>query len=180
MKQDYLWDRTGTDAEIESLELLLGGLAFRPAELPELPAREIEPATTRRGWFFRLSLGFAAASVSIAALLIAVISMRQDSQPAISVAQETTVAPVPAALPSPITESGLEYQITSTTPQRKPRPKKRNRREAKSLPAPQPRPRPVITLTAEEFDAYRQLMTALSVTGANLNIVRDKINGSED
>ena len=178
MKQDYLWDRTGTDAEIESLELLLGGLAFRPAELPELPAREIEPATTRRGWFFRLSLGFAAASVSIAALLIAVISMRQDSQPAIAVTQETTVAP--AALPSPITESGLEYQMASTTPQRKPRPKKRNRREAKSLPAPQPRPLPVITLTAEELDAYRQLMTALSVTGANLNIVRDKINGSED
>ena len=178
MKQDYLWDRTGTDAEIESLELLLGGLAFRPAELPELPAREIEPATTRRGWFFRLSLGFAAASISIAALLIAVISMRQDSQPAIAVTQETTVAP--AALPSPINESGLEYQITSTTPLRKPRPKKRNRREAKSLPAPQPRPRPVITLTAEELDAYRQLMTALSVTGANLNIVRDKINGSED
>jgi hypothetical protein len=180
MKEDYLWDRTGTDAEIERLESLLGGLAFGPTEPLEVPVREIALTPARRGWLFKLSLGFAAASVAIAALLIAAISLREDSRPAIVATEETPVVAVPAAISPPITESGIGYQIASTAPQRKPRPKKRSRREAKSLPAPQPRPLPVITLTAEEADAYRQLMTALSVTGTNLSIVREKINGSEE
>lgn len=180
MKQDYLWDRTGADAEIECLESLLGGLAFSPAEPPEMPVREIALTPVRRGWFFKFSLGFAAASVATAALLIAAISMREDSQPATAAIQERPAVGAPAAMSPPNNEFGVEHQAASAVPKRKPPPRKRSRREAKSLPAPQPRPLPVITLTAEEFDAYRQLMTALSVTGTNLSIVREKINGSEE
>ena len=43
----------------------------------------------------------------------------------------------------------------------------------------EPRPLPE-TFTAEERDAYRQLMTALAVTGESLNIVREKINGTKE
>lgn len=39
MKSDYLWDRTGSDAEVEGLEHSLSGLAF-DADPPELPVAE--------------------------------------------------------------------------------------------------------------------------------------------
>jgi hypothetical protein len=178
MKEDYLWDRTGSDTEIERLESLMSGLAFRPAEPPELPAREFVLEPARRGWLFRLGPGFGTAAAACL-LLIAVIALQQNGLPVATVNENVPVVPMVTAT-APIVETpDLSYQKISA-PQRRSKPKKRTRREAKIAPAPQPRPLPVLTLTAEEADAYRQLMTALNITGTNLNIVRDKINGSED
>ena len=180
MKEDYLWDRTGSDAEIERLESLMSSLAFRPAEPPELPAREFVLEPARRGRLVRLGLGFASASVAIAALLMATVFLRQAQHP-LAVLQEREPAKPTYAAPVPVVRSrDMDYQPISAASQRRSKSKKRARREAKIAPAPQSRPLPVLTLTAEEADAYRQLMTALNITGTNLSIVRDKINGSED
>ena len=52
MNNDYLWDKTGEDAEIESLENLLGGLRFQPTAPPALPA-----AVAPRAFAGQLRLG---------------------------------------------------------------------------------------------------------------------------
>jgi hypothetical protein len=93
----------------------------------------------------------------------------QEAPPAIT---KTEVRPAPPP--------EVNYvKASSAAPPRKPKQKKRIKREAKFTPAPaEPRPLPE-TFTAEERDAYRQLMTALAVTSENLNIVREKLNGTD-
>ena len=62
MNNDYLWDRTGSDADIERLESLLGGMKFQPdgppaREIVIEPARDIAATDDQyRVHAFRLSL----------------------------------------------------------------------------------------------------------------------------
>jgi hypothetical protein len=177
MNNDYLWDRTGTDPEIESLEAQLEGLRFRPSEPPPAPARAIVLVPARPNWLLRLGLGFAAASAACVALIFALFPTGEALQPVAAIEETPAVVSEPAVRPTlPL---NAEYVKASTIPQRKPKPKKRIKREAKFTPAPaEPRPLPE-TFTAEERDAFRQLMTALAVTSENLNIVRDKLNGTD-
>jgi len=174
MNNDYLWDRTGSDAEIERLESLLEGIKFQPQEPP---AREIVIVPVRPRWFMRFGIGFAVASMATAALLFAIFPAGDNLQPVAAVEDKyRSVEEVRTPTPSP----GIEYVKASAKPKRlkKRIPKKRLRREAKFVPPPvEPRPLPE-TLTAEERDAYRQLMTALAITGQQLNIVREKLNGT--
>jgi hypothetical protein len=175
MINDYLWDRTGSDADIERLESLLGGMKFQP-DGP--PAREIVIEPARPRWFMRLGLGFAAASMATAALLFAIFP-GGDTPYAVVVEQEQRPTETKLTAKS---QPDVEYAKASATPQRPKKrvPKKRIRREARSAPMPEPqRPLPE-TFTAEERDAYRQLMTALAITGEKLSIVRDKLNGTEE
>lgn len=175
MNNEYLWDRTGSDAEIERLESMLEGLAFRPAEVPPAPAREIKFAMPRSNWLMRFGLGFAAAAACIA-VVAGMFAIRDRQAPNVAVAVDTP--PLKISAPAVQLPDGAEYVKASTAPQRKHRPKKRVRREAVTLPSPPPqRPLP-LTLTAEERDAYRQLMIALSITGEQLSIVREKLNGT--
>lgn len=179
MNNDYLWDRTGSDAEIERLETMLEGLRFRPEEPPAAPAREIAIEPARPRWFMRLGLGFAAASMAAAALLFAIFPAGDTLHPVAAVEDEPRSAdPIKTAAPPP----AVEYVKASATPRppKKRIPKKRVRREVRIAPARvEPKPLPE-TFTAEERDAYRQLMTALAVAGEKLAIVRDKLNGTEE
>ena len=64
MNEQYLWDKTGSDAEIEGLENALRVFRYRPFKPPELPAKvmtSVEPP--RRNWF---RLGFAVAFAAAA------------------------------------------------------------------------------------------------------------------
>ncbi|MCA1591201.1 MAG: hypothetical protein LC754_00785, partial [Acidobacteria bacterium] len=62
---DYLWDKSGeTDAEVERLEELLGGLRYRPQEFelpPEIEAGEPEQRVRR--FVFRTSFAVVAAAL---------------------------------------------------------------------------------------------------------------------
>ena len=178
MNNDYLWDRTGSDPEIESLEAHLEALRFRPTEPPTLPAPVIVIEPARPSWLLRLGLGFAAASAACIALIFALLAGGETPAP-IAAAEETPSAVTRHAVP-PSALPDAEYMKASTAaPQRKPKVKKRTRRGAKFVPVP-PAPRPLPEIfTAEERDAYRQLMTALAVTSENLGIVREKLNGTE-
>ena len=176
MNNDYLWDCTGSDAEVERLESMLEGLRFRPEEPPPEPACQIVIEPARPRWFMRLGLGFAAASIAAAALLFAMFPSGDTPVPVAAVEEQPRA--VEPETPEPLLD--LEYVKTSATPQRpkKRKLKKRTRREARFVPVPaEPRPLPE-TLTAEERDAYRQLMTALAVTGEQLSIVRHTLNGT--
>ena len=179
MKNAYLWDRTGTDPEIESLEAQLEGLRFRPSEPPPAPARAIVLVPARPNWLLRLGLGFAAASAACVALIFALFPTGEAPAPVAAVVVEETPPTMTKTEARPSLSPEVNYVKASATPQRKPKPKKRTKREARFAPAPvQQRPLPE-TFTAEERDAVRQLMTALAVTSENLNIVREKLNGTD-
>ena len=181
MKNDYLWDRTGTDPEVEHLESMLEGLRFRPTEPPHAPAREIVFVTARRNWLVRLGLGFAAPSAACAAIFLGLSGMVTSPLPVAMTPPETSASVANSTVDSS-RPAGFDYTKVTATRPRKPKlkTKKRARRDAKFTPAlVEPRPLPE-TFTAEERDAYRQLMTALAVTGESLNIVREKINGTKE
>jgi hypothetical protein len=180
MNNDYLWDRTGTDPEIEGLEAQLEGLRFRPADPPTVPARAIVLEPARPNWLLRLGLGFATASAACAALIFALFTTGEAPAPVAAVVVEEAPPAITKTEVRPTPPPEVNYvKASSAAPPQKPKPKKRIKREAKFTPAPvEPRPLPE-TFTAEERDAYRQLMTALAVTSENLNIVREKLNGTD-
>lgn len=177
---DYLWDKTGSDAEIEGLENMLAALAHCPDRKPAV--RRPEPAAaegTNRFGIFKLSLGFAFAGLVIAAAASFVILPYPTKRSAAAIE-----LPMPRSnkIVSPLSADG-----PATAPQVErasfvPRPKSKSRkprRVVRSTPPRKERPQ-VLTLTAEEVDAYRQLMTALAITSTQLKIVKDTINGTED
>ena len=187
MKEDYLWDKTGEDAEIQALENAL--MAFRYAETapPELPQKvfTLEKEKPRR--FFRFGFAFAAFA-AVAVIFFAVWFQIADSNlPTIENIAETTapksadktanekivqtpdqVAPVRLAETAPRSVAKIRRNIAPNV--RPNKPVLRNIKVKES----------VETLTAEEKYAYDQLMLALSITGSKLKIVKDKIDGIEE
>lgn len=171
---EYLWNKTGSDPEIEQLEAALKGLAYRPTAPPVLPAKKFA-FTPRPRSFFRLSLSFASALVAIAALGPAWVVLRNE--PRVTTQQaavKTDPEPRSAAIPTDAATPPITAPPNIS-------PVKRQRRH---VTAPRPpmsnniRPQTLV-LTKEEADAYRQLMTALSITSTNLKIVKDKLDGTE-
>ncbi len=187
MKEDYLWDKTGEDAEIERLEKAL--MAFRYAETapPELPGKVfvVEKEKPRKFWQF----GFAFAAFATVALIFFTVwflaapaqlpvleSVAETNQPE-STDRTIKKESVPPATPVQIIENRPRLntpkvvKIRSTVaPKIRPIKLVARKTEPKEIPE---------TLTAEEQYAYDQLMLALSITGSKLKIVKDKIDAIE-
>ncbi len=183
MKEDYLWDKTGEDAEIQGLENALKAFRYTETAPPELPQKvfTVEKAKPRR--FFQFGFAFAAFA-TVAVIFFAVWFQIADNKLlVIGTGAETTVPKnddkiADEKIINPPDESA-PVKVVETTPQ--------IRRNA----APNVRPKkavlrnikikePTETLTAEEQYAYNQLMLALSITGSKLKIVKDKIDGIEE
>ncbi|MEO5858594.1 MAG: hypothetical protein ABIR33_06555 [Pyrinomonadaceae bacterium] len=170
---DYLWNKTGSDPELEQIESALKNLAYRPTAPPVLPPKRSAFAPPR-GSLFRLRLSFAAALMAITTLGWAWFVLR-NPQPAAHQAAAKTVYEIPAAV--------IRAEISAPAIAVSPRalaPGKPQRRTAapRRMPANAIRPQ-TLMLTKEEADAYRQLITALSITSTNLKIVKDKLGGTE-
>ena len=67
MKEDYLWDKTGTDPAIEKLENALSAFRFDESSL-QIPVIAHAPVEGRR-YFKFLSFGFAAAACACVAVI---------------------------------------------------------------------------------------------------------------
>ena len=174
MNNEYLWEKTGEDAEIANLENALAAFRYREDTPPALPVAAVE----RKPFRLRLAIAFAApafAAVAIAAGLW----FRYDEtelifihQPAV---QETVEKPseirTPAVQPAPPKQPidrrshGVQYASTRTP-----------RRSQERSHARKPE---TVALTQEERYAYRQLMLALSISSSKLKVVQDAINGVE-
>lgn len=187
MKEDYLWDKTGEDAEIQRLENAL--MAFRYAETapPALPQKvfTVEKEKPRR--FFQLGFAFAAVA-AVAAIFFAVwFQMADNKLPVVETIAEKTspktedkvadeqiiktpggIAPVKVVESAPRAAAKIRRNIAPVV-----RPNKAVRQNIKVK-------EPTEMLTAEEKYAYDQLMLALSITGSKLKIVKDKIDGIEE
>jgi hypothetical protein len=169
---DYLWNRTGSDPEIERIEVALESFAYQPTAPPELPARQLAFIPPRRS-FFRFSVSFAAALLVGLAVGTAWFLLRNEP-PA---TQQASVGPI---FQPPVTSMQTEAAPIFAESPKTSTPSKPKRRVV--LPRP-PEPNTIrpqtLVLTKEEADAYRQLMTALNITSTNLKIVKDKLDGTE-
>jgi len=181
MKDDYLWEKTGSDTDIEALEKALAAFRFDASVPPALPGKALSLTEKPAYSFFGPGFSFA-----FAASFIIVLSLVWFWAPANKPAgrtesakaheeQDIPVASRPDAPSTPAVEPlapGRRFikirQIAAT-------PKKRVSVVARKInDHRQPE-----NLTPEEKFAYNQLMLALSITSSELRIVKDKINGRE-
>jgi len=193
MKDDYLWDKTGEDAEIQGLENALKAFRFQENAPPALPQKvfTLEKQTPRR--FFRFGFAFTAFAAAFVVFSLLWLQIGNDKIPAIESVAENNPAKRAEKIAG---ETFIESPAAAAAPLVKPE----NPRPAaqpnvikirqNSAPAivrtrkavwRKPKIKePLETLTAEEKYAVDQLMLALSITGSKLKIVKDKVQGIEE
>ncbi len=201
MNENYLWDKTGRDPEIEKLESELA--AFRPGTTAP-PALRIDadllekPTSSSRIWIRpALSFGIVGAAC-IAAIVFApgiiqsvrvnypgqtektapVLIAKNDDEPkmARSDNQGTATKGEVTLEPEKITrapkiKSSESYRLPHKIVRRIDRMPGKPRRNKKQE---------KLKLTPEEKHAFDQLMLGLSITSANLKIVNDKVQGTRE
>ena len=165
MNDEYLWDRSGNDAEIERLECVLADLRYIPAAPPAL-------AAAARPWWrnVRLVSGLATA----AAMVMVVASLIYFRPPQGRIVEMAVNEPVSVKIEAPVVPESIVPASDS-------RPTYSNalyvrRRPSKLTKRVKQTP---VTLTAEEKHAYDQVVLALYITGSKLRSVRDTIDVME-
>ncbi len=190
MKEDYLWDKTGEDAQIERLENALKAFRYAETAPPALPAKVlvIEKEKPRR--FFQFGFALAAFATIIVVLFTVWFQIANNKLP---------VAPSMAETSLPKSDHKVAEKTVPKDPNFAPvkvfeNPRRRSRPNfikirQNSMPTIRPNKavrrnlkvkEPTETLTAEEKYAYDQLMLALSITSSSLKIVKDKVEGIEE
>jgi len=186
MKEDYLWDKTGEDAEIEQLENALMAFRYTETAPPELPQKvfTVEKAKPRK--FFQFGFAFAAFAAVVVIFCAVWFQIGSGKLPVIEpvaennapknedkVADEKIIKtpdkPAPVKIVENAPRSVARIRRNSAPVVRSNKPVRQNIKVKE----------PAETLTAEEKYAYDQLMLALSITGSKLKIVKDKIDGIE-
>ena len=183
MNEDYLWDRTGSDAGIETLENALHVFSYKPMP-PELPAKVLTLTEKPRRSFFKLGFAMAFASAIVVVLSAAWflipnrnIAVDTDSVKVIVPQDDVVVRPVDTP-PTSINispEQEAPHAIREIHTRIRPAPHLPQTTVVKIK-----NKQPPVKLTDEEKYAYGQLMLALSITGSKLKIVRDTIAGTEN
>ncbi|MEP7038022.1 MAG: hypothetical protein ABI891_06740 [Acidobacteriota bacterium] len=204
MREDYLWNKTGSDPEIEKLENALKAFRYQETAPPALPAKIIpfEKKTSRR--FFRLSFAFASFA---AVLLICLGFWFQFSDNKIEVAKDPSEIISPPIAENTVKEIPVEKQADSVvetveTPKKAverkitnvkevvPQVIRQNHLTMQNIEIKKPDDsivaqnleveKPTVRLTKQEKYAYDQLMLALSITSSKLKLVTDKIDNIEE
>jgi hypothetical protein len=202
MKENYLWDKTGGDIEIERLENALKAFRYQEIAPPALPAKIIPFEKKSPFRFFRFSF----ASAAFAALMFVCLSVWLLYSPKkIEVAKDLPEAKkIEVAKDSRETiVSQIEKKDSDAILAEKPndlivgkvgKPKraaKQNVAQVRKVVPTKIRQnnliarnveakKPEVKLTKEEKYAYDQLMLALSITGSKLKLVSDKVSGGEE
>ena len=189
MQEEYLWNKTGEDPEIERLENALAMFRYVETAPPALPAKIVPfERKTSRG-FFRLAFGFAAfASV----LVICLGVWFQFSNGKVEVAQSSAKTIAPSDVEKvrdevPVQKPDVSAINKVETPKQNAEPKivkitkviRTNARQNNLIARKIELKKPAVKFTEEEKYAYSQLMLALSITSSKLKLVEDKIYGTE-
>ena len=173
MNDNYLWDRTGEpDTEIEELEELLGELRYQPRPL-HIPANIA--VGRKRSFFLPMTIAAAIIMVAILSALWFQFS-RKATSPVVDSKQSAPVAP--ASVNQPESAPEPKPQIAKDEPnEQKPRRQLNrnlmavNRRPAlrRETTAPQ--------LTPQELAEKEQVLVALRLVSAKLNLAQRKTQG---
>ena len=187
MKEDYLWDKTGENPEIEKLENALKAFRHQENVPPRIPAKVIPFETKSPRKFFRFAFAFAACVAFVVVTLgIWFQISNKQSQPTNEFANKQTppeekVIEIPNN--SPIEKvNDLPIEKVKTYQQaHKPTVIKARQIVHLKTSAQSFKPKSTtIKLTKEEKYAYDQLMLALSITSSKLRLVKDKVDGIEE
>jgi hypothetical protein len=174
MNDNYLWDRTGEpDPEIQKLEELLGELRYQPQPL-HIPAHIT--VGRKRSFFVPMTIAAAIIMVAILSALWFQFS-RKPNTPTLQSKQDAPVTPTNTPQP----ESSPE-QKTATVKDEPKEPKPR-RQLNRNLLAVYKRPvsKPGVSaprLTPEELADKEQVLVALRLVSAKLNLAQRKTVGA--
>lgn len=210
MKEDYLWDKTGNDAEIERLENALAAFAYKktaPPMLPTISANVLpfkkEPARRIFPLVCAAAACLAFVAVGFGVLLPAFMNETTNRESAKTIESVRRVIDEnskqnvyePGVNNSPDSNSKeTEVSVAGKTESSKPAAKseivkarKNVRQNVQSLvyrkEAKAERVKAAKAenrLTAEERYAYEQLMLALAVTSSKLKLIKNKVEGVEE
>lgn len=185
MNDEYLWQKTGEDPEVEKLEKILSVFRYRESISSAIVANRV--AVEEKPPRLRMSLALAFAScVAVAIVGVTWIQLGSEKTESLSVtdfvfvngsdnpATDSPAVIEPPAiknrdLPSqPSRNRGKKVKTTTASFDRRVKAKDSIVRDG------------VAALTEEERFAYRQLMLALSISSSKLKIVQDTIDGAEE
>lgn len=185
MKEDYLWDKTGTDPEIESLENVLQAFRYKETAPPALAAKVLPLRKKSSPKIWRFAFAAAACLVFVA---ISLGALFQISSNKIEVGKGLAEKITPQAdieLPKELNDLiGTKVEAPKQSARQKIVKVRKivsvishqNKTTANNLkPTKQ-----IVRLTKEEKYAYDQLMLALSITSSKLKAVKDKVRGMEE
>lgn len=189
MNEDYLWNKTGEDAEIAELENALSVFRYEPTAAPILP---VKAAVTegRAGW--KLSFAFAAAVCVVAAVYISFWISEQQNELMFETGQSIAenrvgekILPHEKPLEEAFPEKAeivdrKEEENRRSQPVRVAKTAVNRTRKTPTAAHAVASKKPIPALTSEEKHAYQQLMLALSITGSQLKIVKESINGGNE
>lgn len=195
MKNDYLWDKSGADAEIERLEQTLSVFAFEPRKFqvePGVAPQAVRTRTSMRSWLrsLRPIVAFSVAcfllAVAVGAGLVAFVGFVADERRGEAVVAPTQpVGDVVVSHESLREESrtnpeALDDRAIVREPVRKRRPapfRSAFTRQPRTTAERRKQSTDKLVVTDEEREAYRQLIFALSLTSSKLRLVNNAVNG---
>lgn len=189
MNEDYLWNKTGEDPEIEKLENALKTLRSRTDFAPRISA---ETKLEKKSSFNLFPFLIPSATCLMFALLALGFWLRaEDKLAEIAEDMNQSQGVVQTVNKPEIVQSRAAKEISQTVRYKeKPAAKQRLNKVPKTRPTyvrvnavtaqENKKENPVDVLTKEEKYAYDQLMTAIAITGSQLKLVKDKIQGVED
>lgn len=192
MNENYLWDKTESDPDIERLENALRVFRYEEKLAPKLPMKVLpfkQKSSPRRIFPAALKIAacFAIGAVALATWM-QIFKMNLNVERASSELNNQKIPPenlhskqasalhdVPAAneqMANSIPERKI-YRVRHKTVSANFR--RTEQKRAKAVVAAEP----AVRLTKEEKHAYDQLMLALSITSSNLKAVKNQAEGLE-
>ena len=179
MNDEYLWNKTGSDAEVEGLENALKAFRYRENDALRVLVQPSPSPDRKSHRIWRLCFAFAFAAAVVVVLSGALFMWRDNSSATYNALSSVPIQDLPLA-DIPV--------IETTAAIKNPQPKKdegfvKIRRTGRSAIQPvrpvakrSPNEHPQVQLTAEEKYAYDQLILALSITSSKLKIVKDTVS----
>lgn len=189
MKNDYLWDKSGSDPAIERIEKSLKVCAFEKCEFRvnrdpmPTPQKTAESLGFSWRWLRSPSRAFAAAVILFATGIVLVFLAGERDRPGSAKVRGIPVGDVVVsreALREDTQQPTIEREVRLVRDESTPKPRTTR---LKLINGTDLRPRvnrrktAGVSFSAEEKRAYRQLMFALSLTGEKLRLVNDAVNG---
>ena len=197
MKQDYLWDKTGADPEIENLENALAVFRYKEIAPPALPAKIIpfKKESPRRSFRFAYAIAACTAFLMIGLgvwfqISTSEIETQENFAQTIQPQIPETIPDIEAVEnPAPIAnnaETSPKTKIESAKRISAPKAVRKNKIIPAVVRSTEKKDKNIVAkksdvqLTKEEQYAYDQLMLALSITSSKLKLVKDKVEGFEE
>ncbi len=185
MNNDYLWDGTGSDPEIEQLERSLGVFkhASSDSPMPSTPKSNPRRKVTI-GSFQILHTRFVLASAICLAFVLLIglgVWLQLTEVTPKDVIADRIIRDKRSTAPANAHRSAIPVSEPARIPVRQAPPVRfasvqqigpRTEIRKKRIPSE--------ILTKDELYAYNQLMTALSITRTNLRLVKDRVDGIEN